>query len=60
MTDMATYTGAFSDTKVTWSRIKWNQVYRNVGRLQARIVKVAQQVQSLKLEVVKPRPEKGV
>ena len=42
MTDMATSTGAFSDTKVTWSRIKWNRVYRNVRRLQARIVKATQ------------------
>jgi reverse transcriptase-like protein len=50
MTDMATYTGAFSDTKVIWSAIKWNRVYRNVRRLQARIVKATQ----------KPRPEKGV
>jgi len=51
MTDMATSTGAFSDTKVTWSRIKWNRVYRNVRRLQARIVKAT---------LVKPRPERGV
>ena len=42
MTDMATYTGAFSDTKVIWSAIKWNRVYRNVRRLQARIVKATQ------------------
>jgi hypothetical protein len=56
MTDMATYTGAFSDTKVIWSAIKWNRVYRNVRRLQARIVKATH----LKLEMVKPRPEKGV
>jgi RNA-directed DNA polymerase len=63
MTDMETYTGAFSDTKVIWSAIKWNKVYRNVRRLQARIVKATQchrQVHSLKLEMVKPRPEKGV
>jgi hypothetical protein len=39
MTGMATYTGAFSDTKVTWSTIKWNRAYSNVSRLQARIVK---------------------
>ena len=42
MTGMATYTGAFSNTKVTWSTIKWNRVYRNVRRLQARIVKATQ------------------
>jgi RNA-directed DNA polymerase len=42
MTDMATYTGAFSDPKVIWSAIKWNRVYRNVRRLQARIVKATQ------------------
>jgi RNA-directed DNA polymerase len=42
MTDMATYTGAFSDVNVTWSTIKWNRAYRNVGRLQARIVKATQ------------------
>jgi len=42
MTDMATYTGALSDTKVIWSAIKWNRVYRNVRRLQARIVKATQ------------------
>jgi Retron-type reverse transcriptase len=42
MTDMATYTGAFSDTQVTWSTIKWNKVYRNVRRLQVRIVKATQ------------------
>jgi hypothetical protein len=53
MTDMATYPGAFSDTQVTWSMLKWNRVYRNVRRLQARIVKATQ-------AVVKPRPEKGV
>ena len=68
MTDMAPYTGVFSDTKVIWSAIKWNRVYRNVRRLQARIVKATQAkrwgkvkaLQRLKLEVVKPRPEKGV
>jgi RNA-directed DNA polymerase len=43
MTDMATYTGAFSDTKVIWSAIKWNRVYRDVRRLQARIVKATQE-----------------
>src|SRR5262245_45357041 len=42
MTGMATYTGAFSNTKVTWSTIKWHRVYRNVRRLQARIVKATQ------------------
>jgi RNA-directed DNA polymerase len=42
MTDMATYTGAFSGAQVTWSTIKWNKVYRNVRRLQARIVKATQ------------------
>jgi RNA-directed DNA polymerase len=42
MTGMATYTGAFSDTKVTWSTIKWNRAYSNVSRLQARIVKATQ------------------
>jgi RNA-directed DNA polymerase len=68
MTDMATYTGAFSGAQVTWSTIKWSRVYRNVRRLQARIVKATQAkrwgkvkaLQRLKLEVVKPRPEKGV
>jgi len=92
MTDMATYPGAFSDARVTWSTLKWNRVYRNVRRLQARIVKATQAKRwgkvkalqrlltrsfsakvlamrrvtenkgknSLKLEVVKPRPEKGV
>src|SRR5918999_1413925 len=33
---------AFSDPKVIWSAIKWNRVYRNVRRLQARIVKTTQ------------------
>jgi RNA-directed DNA polymerase len=42
MTDMATYPGAFSDAQVTWSTLKWNSVYRNVRRLQARIVKATQ------------------
>ena len=46
MTDMATYTGAFSDTKVIWSAIKWNKVYRNVRRLQARIVKATHETAS--------------
>ena len=38
--------------KEIWSTIKWNRAYRNVRRLQARIVKATQ--------AVKPRPEKGV
>jgi RNA-directed DNA polymerase len=42
MTGMATYTGAFSDVNIAWSTIKWNRAYRNVGRLQARIVKATQ------------------
>ena len=42
MTDMATYPGAFSDAQVTWSTLKWNSVYRNVRRLQARIVQATQ------------------
>ena len=42
MTDMATYPGACSDAQVTWSALKWNSVYRNVRRLQARIVKATQ------------------
>jgi RNA-directed DNA polymerase len=42
MTDMATYTGAISDKKGIWSTIKWNRAYRNVRRLQARIVKATQ------------------
>ena len=42
MTGMATYTGAFSNAKATWSMIKWNRAYRNVRRLQARIVKATQ------------------
>ncbi|MCI0528249.1 MAG: group II intron reverse transcriptase/maturase [Nitrospira sp.] len=42
MTGMTAYTGAFSDANVTWSTIKWNRAYRNVGRLQARIVKATQ------------------
>ena len=42
MTDMATYPGAFSDAQVTWSTLQWNSVYRNVRRLQARIVKATQ------------------
>ena len=42
MTDMATYPGAFSDAQVTWSTLQWNRVYRNVRRLQARIVKATQ------------------
>jgi RNA-directed DNA polymerase len=42
MTDMTTYTGAFSDDKVAWTTIKWNRIYRNVRRLQARIVKAIQ------------------
>jgi RNA-directed DNA polymerase len=68
MTGMATYTGAFSGAQVTWSTIKWSRVYRHVRRLQARIVKATQAkrwgkvkaLQRLKLEMVKPRPEKGV
>jgi hypothetical protein len=51
MTDMATYSGAFSGEKEIWSTIKWNRTYRNVRRLQARIVKAKQ--------TVKPRPEWG-
>jgi N-terminal domain of reverse transcriptase len=35
-------TGTFSGAQVTWSTIKWSRVYRNVRRLQARIVKAAQ------------------
>jgi len=42
MTDMAPYPGAFSDAQVTWSTLQWNSVYRNVRRLQARIVKATQ------------------
>jgi len=42
MTGMATYTGAFSGEKEIWSAIKWNRAYRNVRRLQARIVKATQ------------------
>ncbi len=42
MTDMTTYPGAFSDAQVTWSTLQWNRVYRNVRRLQARIVKATQ------------------
>ncbi len=52
MTGMATYTGAFSGEKEIWSTIKWNRAYRNVRRLQARIVKATQ--------AVKLRPERGV
>ena len=52
MTGMATYSGAFSGEKETWSTIKWNRAYRNVRRLQVRIVKATQ--------AVKPRPERGV
>jgi hypothetical protein len=48
--------------------VKGSRVYRNVRRLQARIVKATQAkrwgkvkaLQRLKLEVVKPHPEKGV
>jgi hypothetical protein len=43
MTGMATYTGAFSGAQVTWSTTKWSRVYRNVRRLQARIVKATQE-----------------
>jgi RNA-directed DNA polymerase len=42
MTDMATYTGALSDDKMIWTSINWNRAYRNVRRLQARIVKATQ------------------
>jgi RNA-directed DNA polymerase len=42
MTDMTTYTGAFSGEKIIWSAIKWNRAYINVRRLQARIVKATQ------------------
>jgi RNA-directed DNA polymerase len=42
MTEMATYSGAFSDAQVPWSTLKWNSVYRNVRRLQARLVKATQ------------------
>ena len=52
MKGIATYTGAFSGAKEIWSAIKWNRAYRNVRRLQARIVKAT--------HAVKPRPERGV
>ena len=42
MTEMATYSGAFSDAQVPWSTLKWNSVSRNVRRLQARLVKATQ------------------
>jgi hypothetical protein len=42
MTGMATYTGAFSGETEIWSAIKWDRAYRNVRRLQARIVKATQ------------------
>lgn len=42
MTDMATYTGALSDDQMIWTSINWNRAYRNVRRLQARIVKATQ------------------
>jgi RNA-directed DNA polymerase len=42
MTGMATYSGAFSGEKENWSTIRWNRAYRNVRRLQARIVKATQ------------------
>src|SRR5437868_2757655 len=39
---MAPYPGAFSDAQVPWSTLQWNRVYRNVRRLQARMVKATQ------------------
>src|SRR5262249_46553569 len=42
MTDMAPYPGAFSDAQGTWATLPGNRVYRNVRRLQARMVPATQ------------------
>ena len=43
MTAAATLAGAVPDAAVIWHAIPWRQVFRNVRRLQARIVKAIQQ-----------------
>jgi len=43
MTAAATLAGAVPDAAVTWHAIPWRKVFRNVRRLQARIVKAIQQ-----------------
>ena len=43
MTAAATLAGAVPDAALTWHTIPWRQVFRNVRRLQARIVKAIQQ-----------------
>lgn len=42
MTAVTTLTGAFSQEPTDWHAINWPKVYRNVKRLQARIVKATQ------------------
>jgi RNA-directed DNA polymerase len=42
MAAVATLTGAFSHEPADWHTINWQKVYRNVKRLQARIVKATQ------------------
>src|SRR5438105_1629010 len=43
MTAAATLAGAVPDAALTWQTINWRQVFRNVRRLQARIVQAIQQ-----------------
>lgn len=43
MTAVVTPAGAFSHAEVDWHAINWSEVNRNVRRLQARIVKAAQE-----------------
>ena len=43
MTATATFAGAAPDATVPWHAIPWRQVFRNVRRLQVRIVKAIQQ-----------------
>lgn len=39
MTAVTTPAGVFSHVQINWHGINWDQIYQNVKRLQARIVK---------------------
>ena len=43
MSQAVTLAGAAPDSAVCWHSINWNQVYRTVRRLQARIVKAVRE-----------------